>query len=139
MCAESLLSAHTDGIVERHSSVWPLFESMAEAGIQARVISEARAAIAGLPKTLAQLKHCSLTAFKNAQVPLAVRVWLRARGYASLEGCRDGRYASTRRSSSPARLASRRRRSRKVSAGRRKRSGGRGVQLGGAASAFSPR
>ncbi len=61
------------------SSVWPLFESMAEAGIQATIINEARVGIISLAKTQEQLKFCSPKALKDAQVPLAVRVWLQSR------------------------------------------------------------
>ncbi len=141
------------------ASVWPLFARMAEAGLQAGVVREARAAMAGLPKTLAQLRRCSDAALRDARVPLAVRVWLRARGYASLEGggCeapggaaaaagpapfgasarppgaagRHGGSADSEPAGGPA-------------AGRFAPGGGRGgagagLRLGGAASAFSPR
>ncbi len=63
------------------ASVWPLFESMAAAGIPPRAIGEARAAMAGLPRTLARLQHCPPQALKAAGVPLAVRYWLHTRGY----------------------------------------------------------
>ncbi len=63
-------------------SIWPLFGRMAEAGLHPQVIREARAAMAALPTTLAQLRGCSPRALADARVPLAVRVWLRARGAA---------------------------------------------------------
>ncbi len=67
------------------ASVWPLFARMAEEGLPPRAVAEARAAMAGLPKTLAQLRRCPPQALKDAHVPLTVRVWLRARGYVLLE------------------------------------------------------
>ncbi len=72
------------------ASVWPFFARMAEAGIAAGVIAEARAAMAGLPRTLARLQCCSPQALKDAGVSLAVRVWLRANGCAPADSEEDG-------------------------------------------------
>lgn len=63
------------------ASVWSLFESMAATGIPPRAIGEARAAMAGLPRTLARLQRCPPQALKSAGVPLVVRYWLHSRGY----------------------------------------------------------
>jgi hypothetical protein len=67
------------------ASVWPLLERMSESGIPPRAVAEARAAMAALPKTVAQLERCPPQALKDARVPLAVRVWLHGRASALLE------------------------------------------------------